>query len=583
MSFAPRRALKDVNAKAVAKATEKLPAASKSLKRPVAKSPVTDAKLKKRKIAITDENDNPEATIEAKAGATAMAIPEALKSAAQKLVDLAKVLSSKDTEWVTRNESLNALRTLASENQNPTFWKLLTKHMKKPLSVQLTELRSQVIKEICGTVTYLAMMMRKDFEQLAKYLLPFLAKLVIVAIKVISESAHDCVQAILKHVQSDLCVQFVTTQALTNKSALFRARSGEYYFQILDEWSTETVKANLHSIEQGVMKLLTDSDGAARKNARSAFASLARNFRGRAVKIYRSLDKHVVKLLKEEYSAVVADLSGAAAPAEEEEEELAQEQHEEEIQQEEEVLEEEEQDGGGRECAQDSDTFVMMPSEDCEETLHLPVQVPLPRSKMDSQATAQIDVGDQINNSSSSNNGVINDENSTGISTPNRKSPPLVDAMNSVERMLCDQSMNHQPSLFDSPLDLTRDEPYQFEFSESKSMPKMDLNDSMETVEVNDVVVSQQMCEPCTVSVSADVVDTNCSAVESTGSESAQGQMEVVHTLSGPCLCCVEKDEMIASLQDQLLKMANTVKYFGIMEGISKYTIADLESRLQKE
>lgn len=110
----------------------------------------------------------------------------------------AVVLESLDQEWTARVASVQTLARLVSTFHISTHQMAARlKPMQSPLKVQLSDLRSAVIKEVCLAIGQIARNLGSSFEPLAEALLPSLIRLLGNAKIAMSGPAYQCLTLVV--------------------------------------------------------------------------------------------------------------------------------------------------------------------------------------------------------------------------------------------------------------------------------------------------------------------------------------------------------------------------------------------------
>jgi hypothetical protein len=165
--------------------------------------------------------------------------------------------------------------------------------------VQLGDARSQVVRETCQIISGLVQNenLKPKLTAATKHLFPALFKLTYVTIKIMSESAMECIDnlvlslppaVVLHHL--DLPSQDVHAQA--------RGKSAACLAVLLNRMTTfEDIEPLLPGIEELLVRGLEDTSPEARSKARSAFARMQALAPERALVVSAGLKDHVRKQL----------------------------------------------------------------------------------------------------------------------------------------------------------------------------------------------------------------------------------------------------------------------------------------------
>ncbi len=183
------------------------------------------------------------------------------------------------------------------------------------VSVQLGDARSQVVRETCQIISSLVQneKLKPKLTAATKYVFPALFKLTYVTIKIMSESAMECIDnlvlslppaVVLHHL--DLPSQDVHAQA--------RGKSAACLAVLLNRMTRfEDMEPLLPGVEELIVRGLEDTSPEARSRARMSFARVQGLAPDRALAMTAGLKEHVRKQLGALAPAVAA--KGADADA----------------------------------------------------------------------------------------------------------------------------------------------------------------------------------------------------------------------------------------------------------------------------
>jgi hypothetical protein len=73
---------------------------------------------------------------------------------------------------------------------------LLLKQLVGPLSLQLADRRSSIVKQACHLLNLLSKELQNEFDTFAESFIPMLFKLVVITVLVIAESADTCIKTV---------------------------------------------------------------------------------------------------------------------------------------------------------------------------------------------------------------------------------------------------------------------------------------------------------------------------------------------------------------------------------------------------
>ncbi|XP_055379523.1 CLIP-associating protein isoform X12 [Condylostylus longicornis] len=210
-------------------------------------------------------------------------------------------ISDKNIDWEKRVDALKKIRSLLIMNvqSQPTFPAYL-KDLSRAFLDILTELRSQVIREACITLAYMAKILRNKLDQFCIYILQELINLVPNAAKVISSAAIITLKYIMKYTHAPKLIPILTSNLMQSKSKDIRATICELMILIFDEWQTKCIERSIVLLKDALKKGINDADNDARKYSRRAFWSFKKHFPSDADNLYMSLDLTSQKQLDRE-------------------------------------------------------------------------------------------------------------------------------------------------------------------------------------------------------------------------------------------------------------------------------------------
>ncbi|CAL0309819.1 unnamed protein product [Lupinus luteus] len=112
----------------------------------------------------------------------------------------------------------------------------LLKQLIGPLSTQLSDRRSSIVKQACHLLCFLSKELLGNFEACAEMFIPVLFKLVVITVLVIAESSDNCIKTMLRNCKVSRVLPRVADCAKNDRNAILRARCCEYALLILEHW-----------------------------------------------------------------------------------------------------------------------------------------------------------------------------------------------------------------------------------------------------------------------------------------------------------------------------------------------------------
>ncbi|XP_067612657.1 CLIP-associating protein [Eurosta solidaginis] len=206
--------------------------------------------------------------------------------------NIVAVISDKNADWEKRIDSLKKVRSLLMLNihSQPQFVAQI-KDLSIPfLDILREELRSQVIREACITIAYMAKTLRNKFEPFCVSILEPLINLIQNSAKVIASSSSIALKYIIKYTHSPKMVKLITETLQQSKSKDIRAALCEMLCLMFDEWQTKTMERCSPQLRDVLKRSIGDADNEARRHSRRAYWRFRRHFPDLADQIYTTLD-----------------------------------------------------------------------------------------------------------------------------------------------------------------------------------------------------------------------------------------------------------------------------------------------------
>eukprot|EP00045_Choanoeca_perplexa_P014907 m.178436 g.178436 ORF g.178436 m.178436 type:complete len:1379 (+) comp16837_c0_seq1:180-4316(+) len=187
------------------------------------------------------------------------------------LQDITRELKLPAEEWEKRMEALKHLRALAAGN-SPSFESFDDdiRSMEKQLVDCLADLRSQIVKEACLTVTQLARALGNRFLTVADVLLETLFRQVGVHTKIMADSCKLCLLSLFAHLHhSKLIVRVMEYK--DSKSVNQKRICAELLHRIMVSWDASTIQRQHTKIQAYLAQATSDADSDVRKLARRVY------------------------------------------------------------------------------------------------------------------------------------------------------------------------------------------------------------------------------------------------------------------------------------------------------------------------
>ncbi|KAK4363653.1 hypothetical protein RND71_018894 [Anisodus tanguticus] len=177
----------------------------------------------------------------------------------------------------------------------------LLKQLVGPLSTQLSDRRSSIIKQACHLLNFLSKELLGDFEACAEMFIPVLFKLVVITVLVIAESADNCIKTMLRNCKVGRALPRIADSAKNDKNAVLRARCCEYALLILEHWpDASEVQRSAELYEDLIKCCVADAMGEVRSTARTLYRMFVRTWPERSRRLFMSLDPAIQRIINEE-------------------------------------------------------------------------------------------------------------------------------------------------------------------------------------------------------------------------------------------------------------------------------------------
>lgn len=208
--------------------------------------------------------------------------------------------------WNQRVSALKDLRAVADQEiiDHPHFVMLL-KGLETALTESLKDLRSQITREACVSLSYLCVVLGAVVAPFAASMLPQLFALLPNSAKVMATSAEICVQFIFKHSPSQKIFNYISSHGVTSKSVVTRRYSSEFLITSVSSFDTSLMNRVLPLIEELFQLAMKDADAVVRKNGRRAFWAYHDKFPSQGRRLMDSLDTQTQKHLDDEKNAIL--------------------------------------------------------------------------------------------------------------------------------------------------------------------------------------------------------------------------------------------------------------------------------------
>ncbi|XP_046581037.1 CLIP-associating protein 1-like isoform X18 [Haliotis rubra] len=212
------------------------------------------------------------------------------------------VLNDPSNDWEKRNDSMRQLRALIVNGaaEYDDFFQLL-RTLEPCFMLAIKDLRSQVVREACITVAYLAKSLGHKADHLYESLFPHLFNLIPNGAKVMSTSGIVCIRFIIQFSHSSRLIPIITG-TFSSKSNVIRRYTCEFLNQLLHTWPTHSLEKHIAILQDCIKRGISDADSEARAFSRKGFWGFAEHFRDQADALLNTLDSSKQKMLQGELS-----------------------------------------------------------------------------------------------------------------------------------------------------------------------------------------------------------------------------------------------------------------------------------------
>ncbi|XP_058207371.1 CLIP-associated protein-like isoform X2 [Rhododendron vialii] len=207
-----------------------------------------------------------------------------------------------DKDWSLRIGAMQRVEGLVigGAADYPCFRGLL-KHLVGPLSTQLSDRRSTIVKQACHLLNFLSKELLGDFEACAEVFIPILFKLVVITVLVIAESADNCIKTMLRNCKVARVLPRMADSAKNDRSSILRSRCCEYALLILEYWADEPEIQRAADLYEDLIKCcVADAMSEVRATARSCYRMFAKTWPERSRQLLLSFDPVIQRVIVEE-------------------------------------------------------------------------------------------------------------------------------------------------------------------------------------------------------------------------------------------------------------------------------------------
>ncbi|KDP26431.1 hypothetical protein JCGZ_17589 [Jatropha curcas] len=207
-----------------------------------------------------------------------------------------------EKDWSIRIAAMQRVEglVLGGAADYPCFRGLL-KQLISPLSTQLSDRRSSIVKQACHLLCFLSKELLGDFEACAEMFIPVLFKLVVITVLVIAESADNCIKTTIRNCKVSRVLPRIADCAKNDRSAILRARCCEYALLILEHWpDAPEIQRSADLYEDLIRCCVADAMSEVRSTARMCYRMFAKTWPERSRRLFSSFDPVIQRIINEE-------------------------------------------------------------------------------------------------------------------------------------------------------------------------------------------------------------------------------------------------------------------------------------------
>ncbi|XP_048138801.1 CLIP-associated protein-like isoform X1 [Rhodamnia argentea] len=211
-----------------------------------------------------------------------------------------------DKDWSVRIVAMQQVEGLVSGGASEyACFRGLLKQLMGPLSTQLSDRRSSVVKQACHLLCFLSKELLGDFEACAEIFIPVLFKLVVITVLVIAESADNCIKTMLQNCKVARVLPRIADCAKNDRNAVLRSRCCEYALLILEHWAdAPEIQRSADLYEDLIRCCAGDAMSEVRSIARMCYRMFSRTWPERSRRLFSSFDPVIQRTIHEEDGSI---------------------------------------------------------------------------------------------------------------------------------------------------------------------------------------------------------------------------------------------------------------------------------------
>ncbi|XP_010467930.1 PREDICTED: CLIP-associated protein [Camelina sativa] len=207
-----------------------------------------------------------------------------------------------EKDWSMRISAMRRVEGLVAGGATDySCFRGLLKQLVGPLSTQLADRRSTIVKQACHLLCLLSKELLGDFEACAEMFIPVLFKLVVITVLVIAESADNCIKTMLRNCKAARVLPRIAESAKHDRNAILRARCCEYALLTLEHWpDAPEIQRSVDLYEDLIRCCVADAMSEVRTTARMCYRMFAKTWPDRSRRLFSSFDPVIQRVINEE-------------------------------------------------------------------------------------------------------------------------------------------------------------------------------------------------------------------------------------------------------------------------------------------
>jgi len=240
-------------------------------------------------------------------------MPVAMQSAAsyqqslpKQLTQIDLVLHANSEDWKPRHKALDDLEQLITQGLQLLSYDALTDLLTAPLSslatsltTQVTDLRSEIVRQCAHTLAFLALHVPAAFTKAAVKIFPALLKVASGTNGVIRGYATPAAEELVTHVHNVSLLLDLLNELKTSKNKVTLGLCSALLVNVLQQWSTKLLRKYAALIEESISALLSAADQQTRQSTGRCALLYLDHFPARSKTLLGGLDARAVRIVNE--------------------------------------------------------------------------------------------------------------------------------------------------------------------------------------------------------------------------------------------------------------------------------------------